>query len=207
MRFISTLFNFVRLTNHMYKIDESHGLTHSMDVFLKADNILEKEIINYPYLSRQKRIIYSAAILHDTVDKKYMNTVEGLQRVRYFLSDKVPYDEIDIVSSIISKMSYSYVKVYGFPDLGTYQMAYHIVREADLLAAYDIKRSIIYDMEMNKQEFTRSYENSEELFKRRMGKYIEEGLFITETSKKLAEQYEIECKKEMERWNHVIDTF
>lgn len=204
MKLISSLFNFVRLTNNMYNIDESHGLIHSMDVFLKADQIFQKEVIIYPYLINQQRIIYTSAILHDTCDKKYMGSIEGLQRIKYFLNDKLPYDDIDIVSEIISKMSYSYVKVNGFPDLGMYQKAYHIVREADLLAAYDIKRSIIYDMEINKHEFITSYENSVVLFERRMGKYIDDGLFITETSKKLAKTYEKYCIDELSHWKNIV---
>lgn len=205
MRLISSLFNFVRLTKHLYNIDESHGITHSMDVFLKSDQILQTEMITYPYLLKQKRIIYTSAILHDTCDKKYMTLNEGIQRIRYFLNDKLPYDEIGIVTDIISTMSYSHIKKNGFPDLDNYQMAYNIVREADLLSAYDIKRSIIYDMEVNKHDFINSYENSKDLFERRMGKYIEEGLFITETSKILAKQYEIECKKEMSNWESIVN--
>jgi HD superfamily phosphodiesterase len=176
-----------------------------MDVFLKVDQIYQKEVLNYPDLIKQQRIIYTSAILHDTCDKKYMSSIEGLQRIRYFLSDKLSYDEIDIVSEIVSKMSYSYVKQNGFPDLGNYQMAYNIVREADLLAAYDIKRSIIYDMQVNKNDFHLSYDNSEDLFERRMGKYIDDGLFITETSKELAKQYEQQCRDELDHWKSIVD--
>ena len=42
-------------------------------------------------------------------------------------------------------MSYSKVKVHGYPELGDYQLAYHIVRESDLLTAYNIPRSIVYN--------------------------------------------------------------
>jgi len=205
MKLISALFGFVRFTKNLYNIDESHGITHSMDVFLKADQIFQKEVVTFPYLMKQQRIIYTSAILHDTCDKKYMSQKEGMNRIRYFLSDKLPYHEIDIISEIISTMSYSYIKQNGFPDLGTYQMAYHITREADLLAAYDIKRTIIYDMEVNKQDFEISYENSQELFKNRMGKYIEDGLFVTETSKILAKQYELQCREELAHWKRMVD--
>jgi HD superfamily phosphodiesterase len=202
---LSALFNFIRFTTNLYNMDESHGLSHSMDVFLKADQIFQQEVLKFPYLMKQNRIIQASALIHDACDKKYMSQKEGIQRIRYFLSDKLPYDEIDIVSEIVSKMSYSYVKEHGFPDLGDYQLAYHIVREADLLAAYDIKRSIIYDMQVNKQDFHISFKNSEELFKKRMGKYIEDGLFITETSKILAKQYESQCIEELAHWNTIID--
>lgn len=205
MKVISALFGFVRLTRRLYNIDESHGVSHSMDVFLKADEIYRNEVSNYPYLKKQKHIIDAAAILHDTCDKKYMNSTEGLQRIRYFLQDKYSFNDIDIISNIVSKMSYSYVTKFGYPDLNKYQMAYHIVREADLLSAYDIDRSIIYDMEVNNNEFIKSYENSDTLFERRMGKYIKDELFITEHSKKLSIKLESECIERMNTWKNAID--
>ena len=51
---------------------------------------------------------------------------------------------MDVIGDIIGSMSYSKVKKNGFPELGDYQTEYNIVREADLLAAYDIDRAIIY---------------------------------------------------------------
>ena len=46
-------------------------------------------------------------------------------------------------------MSYSKVNKNGFPELGNYQLCYNIVREADLLASYNIDRCIIYQMIKN----------------------------------------------------------
>ena len=61
-------------------------------------------------------------------------------------------------------MSYSKVKKNGFPDLGIYQNAYHVVREADLLSAYDFDRAIIYDMKANNKPFDQSYDHAQKLF-------------------------------------------
>ena len=92
-------------------------------------------------------------------------------------------DRLDIISQIIQTMSYSTVKLKGYPQLGCYQLAYHIVREADLLAAYDIDRCIIYGLMVEKLSYTEAIDRSKELFKNRILKYIEEGLFITKYSK------------------------
>jgi len=204
MRILPELFRFVSLTQRLYNIDESHGLTHSMDVFLKADEIYRHEVSNYQYLEKQKHIIDTAAITHDLCDIKYMNKAEGISRIRYFLNDKLPLDDIDTVTDIISKMSYSYVREFGYPNLKNYQMAYHIVREADLLAAYNIDRSIIYDMEVNKLDFNIALKNSEELFERRMGKYREDNLFITDYSKGLSRRLEKECIERIDSWKRAI---
>jgi HD superfamily phosphodiesterase len=204
MRILPEVFRFVSLTQRLYNIDESHGITHSMDVFLKADEIYRHEVSNYPYLEKQKHIIDTAAIIHDMCDTKYMNKVEGISRIRYFLNDKLPLDDIDAVTDIISKMSYSYVREFGYPNLKKYQMAYHIVREADLLAAYNIDRSIIYDMEVNKLELNIAFKNSEHLFERRMGKYREDNLFITDYSKSLSTVLEKECIERIDSWKRAI---
>ena len=98
MRILPELFRFVSLTQRLYNIDESHGLTHSMDVFLKADEIYRHEVSNYQYLEKQKHIIDTAAITHDLCDIKYMNKAEGISRIRYFLNDKLPLDDIDTVT-------------------------------------------------------------------------------------------------------------
>jgi len=65
-------------------------------------------------------------------------------------------------------MSYSKVKKQGFPSLGKYQLAYHIVREADLLTAYDFDRCMIYHMSKNNSNVREAYYNAEELFHNRV---------------------------------------
>jgi len=195
------------MTTSLYNIDESHGLSHSMNVFLMSNDIYRHEVINTPILWGQHRIIYTSAILHDTCDRKYMDKEEGLERIREFLKDKFSKNDIDIILQIISTMSYSYVSKYGYPDLDKYQMAYHIVREADLLTAYDINRALIYDMHINNTDIVDSYENTKKLFERRMFKHFEHDLFVTEYSKNLAKMYEMECYDKIQNWNELIREF
>jgi len=64
--------------------------------------------------------------------------------------------DLEIIGKIIGTMSYSKVKANGYPELGEYQLAYHIVREADLLAAYDIDRCIIYTMYRDNCEYNKA---------------------------------------------------
>jgi hypothetical protein len=83
-------------------------------------------------------------------------------------------------------MSYSKVKQNGFPNLNEYQLAYHIVREADLLAAYDVDRTIMYGMIMEKLSYCNAVTRAIGLFDARVLKYREDDLFITDTSKVLS---------------------
>jgi HD superfamily phosphodiesterase len=187
MSLLNKLLHFVIFTSNKYKIDESHGLKHSMDVLQYAYKIFNAEKINYPEIINHERIIYTSALVHDMCDKKYMSESEGISNIEEFLKTKIESNEIDIIKQIISTMSYSKVKKHGcftYPDLGQYQMAYHIVREADLLTAYDIDRCIIYQMYKSCDSFESSFDNASKLFDTRVLKHFDNNLFITEYSKK-----------------------
>lgn len=190
MKLYSTLinyaFNFVIQTSKQYNIDDSHSLRHSMEVFQFANKIYNHEVINNPILVNQKNIIMCSAIIHDMCDKKYMNEQDGIKNInshfKYFLNE----EELDVVNSIISTMSYSTVKQKGYPDLKDYNLAYHIVREADLLAAYDVERCIIFQMIHNNTDYQDSLDYVKKLFNNRVLKYISDELFITDCAKNIA---------------------
>ena len=149
-RLFNDLFAFVLLICSKYGIDESHDISHSMNILNYAYNIYETEIYINPGIKEQRNIILVSAILHDMCDKKYMNEEQGVENIKDFLQEKINNEEINAIVKIMQTMSYSKVKKDGFPELGIYQKAYHIVREADLLCAYDFDRCVIYDMKVNK---------------------------------------------------------
>ena len=180
---INQAFRFVIQTSKEYNIDESHALKHSLEVFNYANNIYEDEVNKFPYLKEQREIISLSAIVHDMCDKKYMNEDNGIINIKNYMTGYLPSDELDVVSKIIQTMSYSKVKVNGFPDLGDYQHAYHIVRESDLLAAYDLDRCIIYRMMRHKYNYTDSLKESKDLFENRILNYRRDNLFVTNYSK------------------------
>jgi hypothetical protein len=191
MNLLSKLFNFVVLTTSKYSIDESHGIKHSMDILHFASDIYQDEIYKQPLLEKHERIIYVSAILHDMCDKKYVNENEGIANIEEFLQEKISEEEIDVTKEIISTMSYSTVKKYGFPNLHEYQMAYHIVREADLLCAYDFDRCMIYNInqkyDINKPvDINTIFTEAEILFDNRMFKHLDDKLFVTDYSKNQA---------------------
>jgi hypothetical protein len=181
---INQCFQYVNNTIEFYKIDESHALKHSMEVFGFAKRIYESEVSKNPFLQTQKEIIFGAAIGHDMCDKKYMNESEGILKYQKYLSDFMTPNDVEIMGKIISTMSYSKVKVNGYPDLGEYQLAYHIVREADLLAAYDIDRCIMYTMHRDSCKYTEALKEAFELFDYRVFKMRTDRLFKTAYSRK-----------------------
>lgn len=193
---INRSFEYVIETSHFYNIDESHALKHSMEVFGFAKRIYDSEVSKNPFLETQKNIIYSAAIGHDMCDKKYMNETEGINKYLKYLSEFIIPEHLEIVSKIISTMSYSKVKVNGFPDLGEYQLAYHIVREADLLAAYDIDRCIMYTMHRDSYKYTEALKHALELFDNRVFKMRSDRLFKTSYSRKESLKLHRKAKKD-----------
>jgi len=183
---INSCFRYVKETCEFYKIDESHALKHSMEVFRFAKNIYESEVKTNTFLENQQDIIYASIIGHDMCDAKYMDVQEGVIRYKEFLSDKMTTRDIDVVEKIITTMSYSKVKANGFPELGEYQLAYHIVREADLIAAYDIDRCIMYTMYRDNIDYTKALSLAFDLFDYRVFKMRSDKLFKTKYSKKFS---------------------
>ena len=100
-------------------------------------------------------------------------------------------------------MSYSYVKLYGFPsDLGEYETAYHIVRESDLLSSYDFNRCLSYGMHKT-NNFKIAYDEALELFKKRMFKYHSEQLFLSNYSIKMSLKLSYKSCKQIRYWKQI----
>jgi HD superfamily phosphodiesterase len=206
MKLLSKLFNYVLLTSKKYNIDESHGIIHSMNVLHYAKKIYNCEIEKNPNLINDKNVIYSSIILHDMCDKKYIDETKGTNEIVNYLNENnmMSRDEIEAVKNIITTMSYSKVKKYGFPKLKKYQPAYHIVREADLLTSYDFDRAIIYDMCRNNSTIYEAYENSVYLFIKRVFQYNNDNLFIHEFSKKESMLLHDKSIERMKEWKEIL---
>jgi HD superfamily phosphodiesterase len=199
------LSKFILETSIKYKIDETHNISHSMNVLHLAHAIYEMELQTNPSIVAHKKIIYLAAALHDMCDKKYMNEAEGLAEINAFLNYKITDAENAAIASIITTMSYSKVKKDGFPDLGIYQRAYHIVREADLLTAYDFDRCMIYHMKVNHGNFKDSFYKAEELFQHRVFKHADDNLFTTEYALEQYPGLHSQALDRIKTWKKILD--
>jgi HD superfamily phosphodiesterase len=202
---IPKAFDLVILLSKKFNIDESHSLKHSMEVYNFALKIYESELIMNTYLEKQKDIIIIAAILHDTIDKKYVDEGTGINEIREYMKDYMEAERLEIIFQIITTMSYSTVKKNGFPSLNEYQLAYHIVREADLLAAYDIDRCIIYAIYQKKMDYNNALTAAIILFDNRVFKHKKDKLFITSFSKKLSLQLHKKAKRDVEILRKVMN--
>ena len=214
MKLFSILFNYVLLTISKYNIDESHGLSHAMNSLTYANSIFETEVIEKPEIKSHEKVIYVSSILHDMCDKKYMNQKEGIKDISKFISSmgndsiKLSKKEVTVVENIIGTMSYSYVKKNGFPDHGEYQTAYDIVREADLLCAYDFDRCMMYNLFMYENtNIDNAFVEANKLFEKRMFKHNEDGLFKTTYALNNYPLLESGAKQRITHWKRILKKF
>lgn len=208
MKLYTTLFQFVMSIVAKYKIDESHGLSHSFQILTFAHSIYEHEVIKYPEIAPYEKIVYISAIIHDMCDHKYMDVDSGLETIVSFLSSNESFqlndNDVSAIRDIINTMSYSKVKMNGFPNLGNYQKAYHIVREADLLCAYDFDRCMIYHMHTHNTGIENAFHDSSNLFNVRVFRHESDGLLTTEYSKQQSHILETQSRARIEKWNLLL---
>jgi hypothetical protein len=197
------MFAFVLSMSKKFSIDTSHSERHSMDVLHFAHAIYKHEVNNFPFLKKQENIIYSAAILHDMCDRKYVTPEEGLKHIEDFLEEDMTPADLHYTSRIIDTMSYSKVKKQGYPDLGDFTIGYHVVREADLLASYDFDRAITYNMHQG-NNLTHSYYNSLELFEDRVFNYHNDKLLLSEYSQMVSVPLTIKATNRMQAWQKIL---
>jgi HD superfamily phosphodiesterase len=206
MNLLTNLVKFIIITIRKYNIDESHGLSHSLNVLYNAYNIYSSELPKNSFLKDQERVILVSTLVHDMCDKKYMSQDDGINEIELFLNTKISQEEIEVTKKIIATMSYSTVKKNGFPELNDYQLAYNIVREADLLAAIDFDRCMVYDLFTRTGNINDAYENAVKLFEVRVLKHDEDNLYVTEYSKnqdKILKQLAIQ---RINSWNKIINS-
>ena len=181
---LNKIFKFITTTCNLYKIDESHGIRHSMDILRVTRNIYNEELQTNSYLCEKDHIVYTSALLHDMCDDKYFEHNEGEDNIKLFLKENNYIDnDINTIMRIMNTMSYSKVKKYGYQfrenESEEFKKIYHIVREADLLCAYEVERCLLYDLFARNNDFTVSYQKAYDLFQIRMFKHFDDNLFTT----------------------------
>jgi hypothetical protein len=103
-----------------------------------------------------------------------------LRAIHDYLHTFFSPEDFNILALIITTMSYHTVREKGFPNMKEWQLGYHMVREADLLAAYDLDRCILYGMYRENMTYGEAMVNGTNIFRNRVLRYIEDRLFLTE---------------------------
>lgn len=88
--------------------------------------------------------------------------------------------------------------------MGKYQLAYHIVRESDLLAAYDFDRCMIYHMNKTNSDVREAFRNAEELFNNRVLRHCEHVLLVTDYSQTQHAILSSSARIRMRSWKNIL---
>lgn len=207
MRLLNKIFHYITLTSVRYGIDESHSTLHSMNTLIHASNMLREEMQSNPQLKSQERVIHTCALLHDMIDHKYTEPKPAMLRLRAYFRNDFTQTEMDTVEKIITTCSYSKVQKNGYPRLGDYQTAYHIVREADLLCSYDFDRTMTYMIRAKKATAETAYIDACRFFQSRVFNYIDNGYFFHPYSQRMASTLQDEAIKRIWMWKYIYDTY
>lgn len=201
---VNAAFKYVINSCKKNSIDDSHSLKHSMDVYHTANKIYMRELNKNKFLVHQKNIIDVAAIVHDMCDKKYVNVEESIIEMNEFMKSYLNFNEINQVNNIIGTMSYSHIKQFGFPEHHAYQYSYNIVREADLLASYDIDRCIIYGMMRENLPYDKAVERAIEITTNRVLTYKKNNLFTTQYAINKSTELHSKCLQDLNNLRNFI---
>ena len=194
-------YRLARSIGHHYGIDDSHNHVHSKEVLFWAGQILQAHPETLHSMDRVA--IGHCALLHDILDRKYIGP-DSYDKVHeivlHHLTHASGTETASHMMNVMLSMSYSKTvfpdPVNGtvhvrFPswidDKKTWSTIYHIVREADLLSAYNIARMVEY----RRAKFPTMTESEmrddiRQMFASRMSTMIERGLFVHPASARLA---------------------
>jgi hypothetical protein len=192
--------DFIKHTSQLYNIDDSHGLKHSLEtlrwslLITKDDNLTHDETT----------LIKLSCLLHDMCDKKYMNEIEGVERIVYFLKYVIYISNelTDKIVFIITNMSYSKVIKYGYPSFNldnSLEYCYHVVRNSDLLGSYDPERCIQYQIRCGGTR-KEGIKKMLELFDIRILTQLDAGYVNLEPAKKYAIQLQREAISKLDNY-------
>ena len=99
---------------------------------------------------------------------------------------------------------YKYIK-FGQEGVKTNQTAYNIVRESDLLCAYDFDRCMIYNLYGNNTgNIGAAYNDASNLFQTRVFKHNQDGLFLTKSAQTMSFELEQKSVERMKHWENLL---
>ena len=203
---MDTLYTFIDTFCKEHNIDNSHDVTHSRDCVAFVEKLMD-----HTFSETEKIMARYAAALHDCVDKKYVDVVEGSLYIHAFLTSIGWSDaRADALLAMITTMSYSKLKALTvdrkpvFPDHGIWERAYHVVRQADLLCSYHVHRCYQYQLRIH-PDWTEAahWVRVEAMFQDRMFKYVTNGWFVSREAMALVPALIMQAKKDLEAHNGV----
>lgn len=145
--------NYVCETSTKYNYDRSHNIIHSMDVLKFTHMIMDNHPSAIPNVRDE---VYVTGMLHDMIDRKYRDPEDAYKDVNDFILNELNFspEQASFMMLSMSTMSHSKTVIddrFKEPEWvmdpwtpSKYVFLWHCVRQADLLASYDIERMLSY---------------------------------------------------------------
>lgn len=163
-----------------YNVDESHNHIHSLEVANYCLNLIRFEA----NLSKTEQdIAILGSIFHDTIDDKYIPSSENTDELLQSYLEQVVGTHSKLIEPVIlfsKSMSYSKTVVRQkdksltleiplYIQTHPYVRAFHLMRNADLLSSYNLKRCLLFRSWRNEtKDSIRLYNEMQELYWNRM---------------------------------------
>lgn len=209
----------IEIHSKIYKIDESHNHLHSKEVLYYTNEIIKDE----PLLSNDEaNILILSTLFHDVIDSKYISfsTNQKKKLLKNYLSEfSISEDIFNQIWFIINNISYSktikydknFEPFYETPNsikFYKYKNIFNIVRNADLLSSYNLKRSFQYnnfklsDQQKN-NDIIDIYHEVFSLYKRRMNKLRDNNILSLKNNRinEISFHLEQSCLEKLNSYN------
>ena len=209
----TALWVFIQSCCEMYNIDESHGLLHAQNTAIWATKLMAISPDEQAISPDEERMIIYGAALHDMCDAKYTDVKSaGAHIHNWLIEQNWTNQDATALIAIIQTISYSKLKKIlkvnpldanpAYPDHGRWQRAYHIIRHADLLEGYSVRRCMLYTQHSQPGKSMEDYwEIVTEVFQRRILLYVSDGWIFLPQAKIYAKVLDQEARNALD--NHL----
>ena len=163
-----------------YNVDESHNHLHSLEV---ANYCLSLIHFENNLSKTEQDIAILGSIFHDTIDDKYIPSFENTDELLQSYLEQVVGKHSKLIEPVIlfsKSMSYSKtvkrqkdksltLEIPKYIQTHPYVRAFHLMRNADLLSSYNLKRCLLYRSQRNEtRDSVLLYDEMQELYWDRM---------------------------------------
>jgi hypothetical protein len=200
---------FIQSCCELYSIDESHGLLHAQNTVKWTVKLMADEQVEVSP-AEERMTIYGAA-LHDMCDAKYTDVqAAGAHIYTWLLCQNWTESDATALIAIIQSTSYSKLKNIlavkplqenpGYPDHGQWQRVYHLIRHADLLEGYNVRRCMLYTLHSQPGKSMDEYWRLvTAVFQTRVLRYVSDGWIFLPKARIYAEALDQEARQALDQ--------
>jgi hypothetical protein len=181
---INNVYDWTVKRSYEYMIDDSHNHIHSREVLYHFLELKENTKFFDNFDEKKYQCAILGCLLHDMMDKKYMDENKGLYDIINFLkNEKVDNDIIDSLSTFLPTVSYSKTVITKENKLELsvptkiknheFYQCFEAIRVSDLISSYNLQRTLMYQLKKKQGTVFEIFDYLEYLYNIRMDKLIQ----------------------------------